>query len=449
MKKKLIITTAALSLSLTSVAPVTSLAATITQNGTQKICDETHTGKFWVDAVRRGAQSVTNLKGKENVEQIMDILNNAPSLGFLQGNQVKIKIDPPTHKLLNAETEQDTEQGKQEFKYDTKTKQNENDTTMDRIIMDDIWLDRDHSDPSLDISYDSKEKVVTITKLKNIDSTGNLSLATRSCYLLEAWYYDWPFWHSWGDVSGSAVINRIEKKYHNFEKAPKLEVSPYSNVPTIASTDIDKLNPDDYYDALSQAGNAQSEFVERPDPTKIGEQTATIRVWDLYGAETPSDSEHNKEITVKFNVADESTWRDKDLRHWEFQSANKWEIVKDHANSLTDDHAIYSNDSIIAKKKYNLETGATYRFTTLVKPDILSKKDKIALSLIPENDISKKREIFSSNSHDLDKDMDKGFKKVSMEFTVGSDEEDLTFEFFAYLEKGIYIDSFKLEKLNK
>ncbi|MCY9748050.1 hypothetical protein, partial [Paenibacillus larvae] len=71
-----------------------------------------------------------------------------------------------------------------------------------------------------------------------------------------------------------------------------------------------------------------------------------------------------------------------------------------------------------------------------------------ALSLIPEdNSPSKKREIFSSSSQYLPS-VDKGFKEVSKEFTVGDGEENLTFEFFAnFYKKGGYIDSFKLERI--
>ncbi|PES30635.1 MULTISPECIES: hypothetical protein [Bacillus cereus group] len=434
MKKKLLVTTAALSLSLTSVAPVTSLAATITQNGTQKICDETHTGEFWVDAVRRGAQSVTNVKGKENVEQIMNKLNNTPPLGFLKGSEVKIKIDP-THKLMDEKTEQDTEQGKKEFKYDTMTD----------ITMDDIWLDRDHSDPSLDISYDSSRQEVTIKKIKNIDSTGNLSLATRSCYSLKAYYYDFIFWFKWGEVSGPAVINRIEKTYHKFEKAPKLEVNPYSNVPTIVPTDIDKLNPADYYDVLSHAGEVKAEFVERPDPTKIGEQTATIRVWDEYGEETPSDSEHNITKNVKFNVADKDTWETENLRGWNFYATDKWERVQDSNNSLNG-YAIHSTKGLTAKKQYHLEKGATYRFTTHVKPEASNEAHFVMLSLQPNENNPKEIAFFSSNVHQLPSG-DKGFKQVSGEFTVEDEQEDPILCFKSLTDKSIYIDSFQLERI--
>ncbi|MDT2273739.1 hypothetical protein P7H20_00970 [Paenibacillus larvae] len=88
-----------------------------------------------------------------------------------------------------------------------------------------------------------------------------------------------------------------------------------------------------------------------------------------------------------------------------------------------------------------------YKFTAFIKPDVLSRRDKIALSLIPDNSSLKKEKSFLQTRMTYSS-VDKGFKEVSKEFTLGDDEENLTFEFFAnFRDKGGYIDSFKLERI--
>ncbi|PEA86549.1 hypothetical protein [Bacillus thuringiensis] len=111
-----------------------------------------------------------------------------------------------------------------------------------------------------------------------MDYTRNLSLATRDNYSLETWWHNGIHWVHWGGVWGSATTNHIKKQYWNFEKAPGLGVDPHRNISPLKAMDIDKLNPKDYYALTSYAGEVKSEFVKKPDPNIIGEQTTTIRV---------------------------------------------------------------------------------------------------------------------------------------------------------------------------
>ncbi|MBH0341094.1 hypothetical protein [Paenibacillus larvae] len=253
-------------------------------------------------------------------------------------------------------------------------------------------------------------------------------------------------WTRYEDVKGDTEVT-ADVEFDQFEEAPKLQVNPKTNCEINLDSDI---NATDFFEVISSAGKVEAEFINKPNfnSNGLGKHTATIHAWDEYGEEDKTDKEHNLILDIVVNAVDKSTWKNNDLRGWKFTSANQWKIVRDPDNSLTDDHVIYSNDSIKALKNYSLEKGATYKFTAFIKPDVLSTRDKIALSLIPEdNSPSKKREIFSSSSQYLPS-VDKGFKEVSKEFTVGDGEENLTFEFFAnFYKKGGYIDSFKLERI--
>ncbi|AVF26016.1 toxin-like protein [Paenibacillus larvae subsp. larvae] len=240
--------------------------------------------------------------------------------------------------------------------------------------------------------------------------------------------------------------HRVSFTFNDFEEIPILQVNRKTNYEINLDSEV---NAKDCFDVISSAGEVETEFINKlySNSYNMGKHTVTIHAWDQHGEEDKTDKEHNLTFDVQVNAVDKSTWKDKNLRGWKFTSANQWKIVRDPDNSLTDDHVIYSNDSIKAHKKYRLEKGALYKFTAFIKPDVLSRRDKIALSLIPDNSSSKKREIFSSNSYDLPP-VDKGFKEVSKEFTLGDDEENLTFEFFAnFRDKGGYIDSFKLERI--
>ncbi|PEA86928.1 hypothetical protein [Bacillus thuringiensis] len=424
MKKKLLVTIGALSLSLTNVAPITSFAEISCKDNTKSF---TTIQKRDEEAYKFLIEALVCTQSPDILENLMEELNKQHNkLGYLKGDKLTF-IMPELH-LFEEEI----------FP---------NYAASGVIYPSKILMDETKTDPSLKLSINRDTHEVTIEKVKNKNSTGNLSFGAEMFHYLDLLYDD-ESGNGWDRVyRHGGTTEGFEKDYSftNFLKAPKLSVDRKQDLPEINLNA--KVVPQNSYDVNTSAGKVKAEFKKEPHFSTVGEHTAAIRVWDEYGEENKNDKDHNKTLDVQFNVVDQNTWSDKDLRHWEFQSANKWEIVKDPANSLTDDHAIYSNDSIIAKKKYNLEKGATYKFTTFIKPDILSKTDKIALSLIPENDTSRKKEIFSSNSHDLDKDMDKGFKAISTEFTVGSREENLTFEFFANLEKGIFIDSFKLEKI--
>ncbi|MEV3717144.1 hypothetical protein ABND54_21780, partial [Paenibacillus larvae] len=138
-----------------------------------------------------------------------------------------------------------------------------------------------------------------------------------------------------------------------------------------------EVNATDFFNVISSAGEVEAEFINKlySNSYNPGKHTATIQAWDEYGEEDKNDKEHNLTFDVVVNAVDKSTWKDKNLRDWKFISANQWEIVRDPDNSLTDDHVIYSNDSIKAHKEYSLEKGATYKFTAFIKPDVLSTRD--------------------------------------------------------------------------
>ncbi|ARF68692.1 hypothetical protein B7C51_14105 [Paenibacillus larvae subsp. pulvifaciens] len=414
MKKKILVLTTALSLILASLVPITSLAAT--QKGTKAA---TFIAAETTDAE---ARKMAEKHARYLINSFINEINKAGrKLGYLKGSKLTVKVDGKVYgEDLRAFDDNIAFTGKTIAKKVTAT-----------------------GDPTIHVSYNTSKEEFTIERIKNSKSTGNLKLEMEVDYAFATWEW-YGAWYRVNDRIGTTSDSQ-SLRFTNFEEAPKLQIDSKTNVHEVNLNS--NVKPEDFYNVKNSAGEVKSEFIKKPDFTHIGKQTTTIHVWDEYGEEDRNDNDHNRTFDVTFNVVDKSTWKDKNLRDWQFVSGNKWGIVEDPDNSLTDDHVIYSNDSIKALKNYSLEKGATYKFTAFIKPDVLSTRDKMALSLIPGRSSSKKREIFSSNSYDLPS-VDKGFKEVSKEFTLGDDEENLTFEFFAnFRDKGGYIDSFKLERI--
>lgn len=236
---------------------------------------------------------------------------------------------------------------------------------------------------------------------------------------------------SWKDVD-----------FKNFKTAPKLLVNP--NTHHEVNINSNKPKSEDFFEVISSAGKVKSEFVKEPDFSHIGEHTATIRLWDEYGEETPSDENHNKTFDVKFNVVDKDSWETEDLRGWKF--TGDWKRVKNSNHSLTGDYSIYSPKTIIAHKQYNFQKGATYRFTAFVKPETLNdENDTVSLSLL-SNGTNPEKQFFLSYVSQLPSE-DKGFKKTCGEFTIEDGQENSNLKFLFSSDSGVYIDSFKLERI--
>ncbi|MEN3130855.1 hypothetical protein [Bacillus albus] len=431
MKKKSLVTTAALSLSLTSLAPITSLAAT--QNDAK---EDTISPRVPAEDTDEAARRVADGNADWLNEDYMKKLNAASQkLGYLKGSELTVKINrshygddmfDPTGKYKKSKFRGDTSISKVYFHGDY------------------------YRDPSLDIQYNPNTEEITIKKIKNQESIGELPLVTEVNYKYDAWE-KYGAWFPVQDRRGFTSTTVTNRHFNNFEKAPELSIDHHTNTTSIRSTDIDKLVPTDYYDVKSSAGKVKSEFVKRPD-YNLGEQTATIRVWDEYGEETPSDLKHNKKIDVKFDVFDDTnTFENKDLRGWNI-SGKPYNFSKSH-EPLSGDTVLYSQSNhneikpLFAKKQYQLEPGATYKFTTFIKT-IMMQPDTTAavlLTLKPDNG-DPEREIFASKFVTLP-EVDSGFKELSTEFTVenGENKSSLCFEFSS--KYSLVIDSFKLEKI--
>ncbi|WP_303467899.1 hypothetical protein [Bacillus thuringiensis] len=97
-------------------------------------------------------------------------------------------------------------------------------------------------------------------------------------------------------------------------------------------------------------------------------------------------------------------------------------------------------------KPYKFEEGATYRFTTYVKPDTPSSSDLVKLSLKADPSNNDRRELFTKNLSELPT-IEKGYKKISEEFTIESGEEAPWLVFESFIDGDVYIDSFKVEKV--
>ncbi|MEV2357465.1 hypothetical protein ABNE82_20775 [Paenibacillus larvae] len=395
-----------------------------------------------MDVIRFGEFDLIKNHLKNELERY--IRNHNSKLGYLKGSKLTIKF-PNRHEFNRKRWEDNI--------YYTGY------YSIEKIITSFI-----NQNKNINISYNPSTEVLTIERIKNgkfvlenvilhIEYIYDFHLEERKESCTPSWpdLPDAPdhcsyWWKDRGNESGYNKAASITLEFTQFEEIPKLQVKPKINCEINLDSEV---NATDFFNVISSAGEVEAEFINKlySNSYNPGKHTATIHAWDEYGEEDKNDKEHNLTFDVVVNAVDKSTWKDKNLRDWKFISANQWEIVRDPDNSLTDDHVIYSNDSIKAHKEYSLEKGATYKFTAFIKPDVLSTWDKMALSLIPGRSSSKKREIFSSNSYDLPS-IDKGFKEVSKEFTVGDGEENLTFEFFAnFRDKGGYIDSFKLERI--
>lgn len=93
MKKKLLVTTAALSLSLTSLAPVTSLAATQSTTGVNNEPSHPET-MVPASVVDRAAERLGGIHADKFTSQIIEKLNNSSNkLGYLKGDKLTIKLD--------------------------------------------------------------------------------------------------------------------------------------------------------------------------------------------------------------------------------------------------------------------------------------------------------------------------------------------------------------------
>lgn len=297
-------------------------------------------------------------------------------------------------------------------------------------------------DPTLKVSYNPSTMEFTVERTQPKKSTGNLKLDIEVDYAFATWEW-YGAWYRVNDRIGT-TSDSINLKFTNFQEEPKLEVSPKTNIQVNLNSNLNAYPLKDFFDVTSNVGDVKAEYARKPVWNHVGKETATIHAWDEYGEGDTSDKDHHRNFDVTFNVVDLTNWENDDLRNWIIYPEDNYERVKDPRNSYTGDYAIYSTKSIAAQKQYHLEKGATYKFTTYIKPEVSTETDLILVSL----QMGDKQRVFIDSSSTKLPSVNKGYKEISKEFTVGDGEENPALFFKFMTEKsGVYIDSFKLEKV--
>ncbi|AQT85722.1 toxin-like protein [Paenibacillus larvae subsp. larvae] len=206
MKKKLLVLTAALSLTLTSLAPNASFAAT--KNGTDINGDtrvplqvgDVMSSKTPPEYIDNAAHAAASWDAREMIEKLMNELNSSPKkLGYEKGSKLTIKISDGTFR----------DKGGQQFYF-------KGWTTITKFS-----LDHNDSDPSLDISYNPSTKEFTIEKIKDQNPTGDLRIFADMNYNFQTWEWYTMFWVRLNDRAGKFTY-KPKVKFTNFETAPKL-----------------------------------------------------------------------------------------------------------------------------------------------------------------------------------------------------------------------------------
>jgi len=422
MKKKLLVTTAALSLSVTSLAPVSSFAAIHDNNYSEKEITPIDDWEDRDESARRAAQDLTS----DHMSGIIGIINESRGkLGYLKGSKLVV----PFHWFKHSFSED-------KFPLKDTIKHTNGSVTLQKLYS---------PDKTIQVTFvrepGSLFGKIIFEKLKN-KNVSEIELQIEDKYEMQTWIYQWPGWFQVGDRTGTTATHRYAN-LNIFEEAPKLNIEADTNVHAVNTNS--NVKPEDFFKVNSHAGHVKSEFVRKPDLSELGEQTATIRVWDEYGEEDRNDLSHNTTFDVKFNVKDSTNWETEDLRGWNFNpyEENQIKRVKDSDNSLTGNYAMYSTGAMSAYKEYHLEPGATYKFTTFIKPKHVNQDDLILLTLTGNGE---QRVLLGTSPNTLPS-VEKGFKKLSHEFTVKDGEENPLLFFDFRTNQKFFIDSFELEQV--
>ncbi|MDO6633847.1 hypothetical protein [Bacillus thuringiensis] len=430
MKKKLLVTTAALSMSLTSVGAMTSYAATEIKTDTNVEKKAEIRSDISSEEMDKQAILAAHKKGGTLERNDISALNTySQKLGYLKGDKITVPIGEEGH--INKEL--GPTNNKVRFSGSVKPYQ--------------YRLHDELSDPTLKTSYDKDKKEMTIERVKNKKSTGVLSVGIDMSYNFKTEREsNWGI--NWDDVSDRTGKTSITANwtFENLEEAPLLSLDSKNDVIEVDAGSNFNYQPEDFFTVKTSAGKVKAEFTKKPDLSQMGEQTATITVWDEYGAEDRNDSDHNITFDVKFNVVGEDDWEGGDTSDWKFYSGEELKIDFDPENGLTNDYVFHSDKQIALSKPYKFETGETYRFTTYIKPDASSSSNLVKLSLKADPSNNDRRELFTKNLSQLPT-IEKNYMKISEEFTIESGEEAPWLVFESFRDGGIYIDSFKVEKV--
>ncbi|BCJ95943.1 hypothetical protein acsn021_35120 [Anaerocolumna cellulosilytica] len=356
---------------------------------------------------------------------------NQEKLGYLKGS--KVEVEMKANKYIDEITSGDSDIRLRGNSY----------VNMVKFLS--------NQDPSLKISCnyhpDDKKNEYTITitleKAENIHTKGNMPLKININYAYATWS-KYGAWYRENDIFGDTSVETLGQ-LTNFEKAPVLEIDSVKEY----TTNLDLIvKPDQLYNVKSHAGNVNSKYLNNPDFSLLGEQKATIHVWDEYGEKTPSDIEHYKTFDVRLKLIDITTFKSNSLNKWEYFENPSIEIkfIQGSNNSLTDNISLFSPSLISLIKFYKFIKGAKYKFTVFIKPE---NENEVGIIRINLDSKFNQRVLLEESTNHLPpvQNQYKGFKEVSTVFTVMDNEVNSELIFSYISHTGIYIDSLRIEQV--
>ncbi|MGX1461726.1 lectin family protein/surface protein with Ig-like domain [Bacillus thuringiensis] len=175
------------------------------------------------------------------------------------------------------------------------------------------------------------------------------------------------------------------------------------------------------------------------DTSKPGNYEVKYKVVNSYG------EIGEKTINVKIPVIDDE-WENGDISGWKFYAGENITLLESPKHALTGDHVFYSDKHVGIYKPIELEEGATYKATVFIKPE---KEENVQfhyvkLSLKDDPAGKESKEIFNQNIGSISP-IEKGYRKITKEFTVNEKETNPLLVLENY--QAGYIDSIKITKV--
>jgi hypothetical protein len=175
------------------------------------------------------------------------------------------------------------------------------------------------------------------------------------------------------------------------------------------------------------------------DTSKAGVYEVVYEVTNSY------DEKDQKGIKITVPVIDDF-WEDGDAKGWKFFSGEKLNLSKDKQNALVGEWVFYADKHVAIYKTISLEKGHKYKAIICIKPgdETTISSHYVKLSLKENHSGSDSRTLLSTTLDHGEK-IEKGYRKLSVEFTTTDKETNPLFIVENY-ESG-WIGSIKIAKV--